>query len=168
MRRTHTDGSEFWSARDLMVSLGYSKWENFQQAITLAIEACESTAGASLDHFPVARKMIAAGKGATRDVLDYHLTRYAAYLVAMNSDPSKAAVAQAQNYFVQQTRTAELPQALPELPNDPLLAQLQMMMTLRTEQLTLSERTTVIEDAQIQPDLGEYPLVKFHQLFAQG
>lgn len=150
MRRTHSDNSEYWSARDLMVSLGYSKWENFQQAITRAIEACESTAGASADHFPAARKMISAGKGATRDVLDYHLTRYAAYLVAMNCDPTKAAVALAQNYFVHQTRTAELAQAAPALPNDPVLAQLQMMMALRTEQLNLSERTSAIEGVQAE------------------
>jgi len=150
MRRTHNDGSEFWSARDLMVSLGYSKWENFQQAITRAIESCENSENPSQLHFPGSRKMVSIGSGSTREILDYQFTRYAAYLVAMNSDPSKAAVALAQRYFFQQTRRAELAQTLPELPNDPMLAQLQMMMTLRTEQLTLSERTSVIESTQAQ------------------
>ena len=32
---------EFWFARDLQHLLGYSKWENFSNAITKAKTACE-------------------------------------------------------------------------------------------------------------------------------
>ncbi|MFD4007854.1 hypothetical protein ACFWQK_09010 [Brachybacterium paraconglomeratum] len=35
------------------------------------------------------RKMITAGKGAEREVPDVHLTRFAAYFVALNADQSK-------------------------------------------------------------------------------
>ena len=41
------------------------------------------------DHFADVRKMITAGKGAEREVPDVHLTRFAAYFVALNADQSK-------------------------------------------------------------------------------
>ena len=44
--------------------------------------------------------MIRLAKGATRDVQDFMLTRYACYLIAQNGDPKKEPVAFAQSYFV--------------------------------------------------------------------
>ena len=41
------------------------------------------------DQFVDANKMITAGKGAARTVPDVHLTRFAAYFVALNADQSK-------------------------------------------------------------------------------
>jgi len=43
--------------------------------------------------------MIRLAKGATRDVQDFMLTRYACYLIAQNGDPKKEPVAFAQSYF---------------------------------------------------------------------
>ena len=37
--------------------------------------------------------MITVGKGARRRVQDYHLSRYACYLIVQNADPSKDIVA---------------------------------------------------------------------------
>lgn len=37
--------------------------------------------------------MVTLGSGAEREVPDWHLTRYAAYLVAMNGDPIKPEIA---------------------------------------------------------------------------
>ena len=54
--------------------------------------------------------MVSLGSGSQRSIKDYHLTRYACYLVAMNGDPHKTAVAQAQAYFSLKTREAELAQ----------------------------------------------------------
>jgi DNA-damage-inducible protein D len=55
-----------------------------------------------------ARKPIRGGKGAVQEVGDYHLSRFACYLIAQNGDPRKPAIANAQRYFAIQTRRQEL------------------------------------------------------------
>ncbi|MGN1165824.1 MAG: DNA damage-inducible protein D [Lachnospiraceae bacterium] len=105
---TEDEQIEFWYARDLMMLLGYSRWENFEKAIGRAIESCETAQIEALDHFREVTKMITAGKGATRNVRDYMLTRYACYLIAMNGDTTKEEIAFAQSYFAVQTRKQEL------------------------------------------------------------
>jgi hypothetical protein len=52
--------------------------------------------------------MIETGKGATREVTDYDLSRYACYLVVQNGDPEKPVIAAGQTYFAIRTREAEL------------------------------------------------------------
>lgn len=161
LRRAHLDGREFWSARDLMLHLGYVKWDNFNGAIVRAIEACENSGQSSDDHFPGARKKVGIGSGAGREVLDYHLTRYAAYLTAMNSDPTKGEVAQAQTYFAVQTRTAEVAQykALTD-EEDPVLAQLTALAQVRREQIALGRQVAQQgqEIAQVRRELADAPI----------
>lgn len=99
---------EVWFARDLMSQLGYSKWENFQTAIGRAINSCRTQGIDAEDYFRSVRRTIELGNGATRDVEDYMLTRYACYLIAQNGDPRKEQIAFAQSYFAVQTRKAEL------------------------------------------------------------
>lgn len=36
------EGIECWSARELQILLGYSKWENFSKVIDKAKEACKN------------------------------------------------------------------------------------------------------------------------------
>lgn len=99
---------EIWFARDLQPLLGYARWENFQVAINRAVESCK-TQGVNIDdHFREVTKMVTLGSGATREVQDYMLTRYACYLIAQNGDPRKEQIAFAQSYFAVQTRKAEL------------------------------------------------------------
>jgi DNA-damage-inducible protein D len=43
--------------------------------------------------------MVSLGSGAIRELDDIKLTRYACYLIAMNGDPKKQAIAFAQSYF---------------------------------------------------------------------
>jgi len=102
------EGVECWSARELQVLLGYSKWENFEKVVRKAKDACNN-AGEEIDyHFPDIRKMITKGKGAKDEIDDILLTRYACYLIAQNGDSRKEEIAFAQNYFAVQTRRAEL------------------------------------------------------------
>lgn len=99
---------EIWFARDLMAQLGYAKWENFQTPIGKAIESCKNQGVDVNDHFRLINRTISLGKGATRDVDDYMLTRYACYLIAQNGAPRKEQIAFAQSYFAVQTRRAEI------------------------------------------------------------
>jgi DNA-damage-inducible protein D len=52
--------------------------------------------------------MIALGKGGVRQVPDFHLSRFACYLIAQNGDPRKPEIAIAQKYFAVQARRQEL------------------------------------------------------------
>ena len=56
--------------------------QNFIKVIDRAIESCETAEFQPSDHFIEVIKLIQAGNGATREVKDYMLTRYACYLIA--------------------------------------------------------------------------------------
>ncbi|KNX38061.1 phage antirepressor KilAC domain-containing protein [Luteipulveratus halotolerans] len=107
IRQTREDGSEFWSARDLMPLLGYDKWERFEGSVERAKQSAMAQGNNAVDHFPGAGKVIEGGRWGQQTVADYSLTRFACYLVAMNGDPRKAEVAAAQAYFAVRTREAE-------------------------------------------------------------
>ena len=99
---------EYWTARELMLHLGYDKWENFEKAINRAIESCIASGVDPDDHFRKVVDTVITGKNTPKEKTDYLLTRYACYLVAQNGDPKKEEIAFAQGYFAVQTRKQEL------------------------------------------------------------
>lgn len=92
-------GKEYWEARELMIILEYSKWENFRKVIKQAIIACVNSNNSVFDHFPEVRKTIKMPKGATKEIVDYKLSRYACYLIVQNANPKKEPVSLGQTYF---------------------------------------------------------------------
>ncbi len=108
LKRLNEHGAEYWSARDLQPLLGYSQWRRFEDAIGRAMTSCEQSGNKPGYHFAGAGKPITGGKGAVQVVADYHLSRFACYLIAQNGDPRKAEIARAQKYFAIQTRRQEL------------------------------------------------------------
>lgn len=100
-------GMEYWTARELMPVLEYKQWRQFSDAIDRAKKACETSGNRVFDYFADARKIVKTGV-ATKEIEDYHLSRYACYLIAMNGDPRKKAIAMAQSYFAIKTRQQEL------------------------------------------------------------
>lgn len=133
IKNTSPDGAEYWSARDLMPLLGYDKWERFDGRIQEAMRAA-AIAGVQ-DQFPGAGKMVALGSGSTREVRDYHLTRYACYMVAMSCDGRKPEVAAAKTYFAVRTREAETRPAVQELPRDYASALRELASTVEAKDL---------------------------------
>ena len=51
--------------------------------------------------------MVDIGSGTKRETIDYHLSRYACYLIVQNANSRKKSVAFGQTYFAIQTRKQE-------------------------------------------------------------
>lgn len=132
------DGTEFWSARDLMPLLGYDQrngWQKFQNPLTRAMKSAEVQGTAVTSHFTRSDE-----KTAGRPRENFFLTRFAAYLVSMNGDPNKPEVAAAQSYFAVKTREAETRKA-PELSRMDLI---QIAMQAETERLAQTAACSLI------------------------
>lgn len=88
----HENGNTYWLASELMEQLGYDgNWKEFSKAIR---SATKTITGLNIDLFDNISKI--------RDINghdDYKLTRFASYLVVMNSNPKLPQVARAQTYF---------------------------------------------------------------------
>lgn len=108
IKHTNEIGQEYWSARELCEVLEYAKWDKFLNVIDKAKQACSNSGHEPNDHFPHVGKLIEMPKGATRDIGDVHLSRYACYLIVQNADPNKEVVALGQTYFAIQTRKQEV------------------------------------------------------------
>lgn len=112
LKKLNEHGAEFWSARDLQPLLGYAQWRRFEDAIKRAIISCEQSGNKPENHFAGVGKMVEIGSNSEREVDDYHLSRFACYLIAQNGDPRKAEIALAQQYFAIQARKQELTEQL--------------------------------------------------------
>ncbi|MFE6891991.1 phage antirepressor KilAC domain-containing protein [Streptomyces sp. NPDC057694] len=120
LRRVRPDDLEYWSARDLMPFLGYSRWENFLETIeqARAVIAAEQGGEAARSQIGDSTKITRNARGQNRSVADLDLSRYAAYLTAMAGDSRKPEIRSALVYFAVKTREAEVRQPAPALPQD--------------------------------------------------
>ncbi len=150
IRRETPEGREYWSARDLMSPLGYEKWERFADAINRAKISAHNAGYQVTDHFPGAGKMVETGSGAQRRVEDYHLSRFACYLIALNGDPRKPEIAAAQAYFVIRTREAETRPVI-DAASITRLELIQIALNAETERLALEEK-----NAELEPKADAY------------
>ena len=133
---------EYWSARDLMPLMGYTKWQAFEVPLNRAMKSAEAQGINVENNFTGSRK-VSGGRGPSQ--FDYRLTRFACYLVAMNGDPNKPEVAAAQAYFAVRTREAETTHTK-ELTGPELMAKalVEAQATLhRAEQRASQAETTV-------------------------
>lgn len=109
-------GEDRWSARWLMERMGYDNWQNFEKVVERAKIAAHNQGFNVRTLFTAFSK-----KGAGRPQADFLVTRFAAYLIAMNGDPRKSEVSAAQEYFAVKTREAEVAQPALDL-TDPDVA----------------------------------------------
>jgi len=112
LKKINEHNKEYWSARELQPLLGYSQWRRFENAIQKAMQSCEESGNKENYHFAASGKTIPMPKGASKEVPDYNLSRFACYLIAQNGDPRKPEIAAAQQYFAIQTRKQELSEQL--------------------------------------------------------
>ena len=96
IRQSRSDGVEFWSARDLMPFLGYREWRRFADAIERARTSADIQGHDVGRMFSQVKGVVASDNPNGTERADVLLTRFAAYLVAMNGDPRKPEVAAAQ------------------------------------------------------------------------
>lgn len=108
------DGEE-WSARDLLPLAGYSQWRDWANAIERAKASVTASRLNAADHFVESRKLVETGSGARREIEDYRITRYGAYILFQNADGSKPEIAAVQSYFAVQTRKQEIAPSIPNL-----------------------------------------------------
>ena len=114
IKKFDENGTEYWTARELLPLLGYEKWEKAEEVIGRAARACINSGQDVDNHFHRTGKMVKIGSDTVREVRDYKLDRYACYLIAQNGDPNKDEIALAQTYFAIQTRRQEIFEQLPD------------------------------------------------------
>jgi len=118
IKHLKVDGTEYWKARELYKLLGYTEFGKFVPVIKKAKEACNNSQQEVNLHIAHVSDMFKIAEGrqneAVRKIDDFHLSRYACYLIAQNGDPRKEEIALAQTYFAVQTRRQEMSEELME------------------------------------------------------
>ncbi|UQE73873.1 phage antirepressor KilAC domain-containing protein [Gordonia sp. PP30] len=152
--QTRPDGSKFWPARSLMPLMGYDKWQNFKAVTERAKKAAENVGVDIAAEFSQVTQVIEAGNLGMTERVDFELSRFAAYLVAMNGDPNKPEVAAAQGYFAIRTRQAET--ARPQLTDDEVIHQALVITTGRVTALAQLAGRLATEVAAQAPKAEAY------------
>lgn len=116
IRGYRADGSEYWTARELMKWLGYTRWEKGEIALQRAIKSMDNQGHDSSLQVHQVTKLSNQHNGKVVEIVDYELSRFACYVVAMNADPKKEMVAMAQGYFAAKTRKQEIAESIETPP----------------------------------------------------
>jgi hypothetical protein len=99
IRQIENNGIEYWTARDLAKTLGYSEYRNIKSVVEKARLLCEQNGKISSNHFVEYNAMVDIGSGAVRKVKDYKLSRYACLLTVLNVSSKKSMTLAAIQYF---------------------------------------------------------------------
>ena len=97
------NGITYWWASEFMLMLGYDNLGSFKKVMDRATKAFISLNIDYMDNIIRVTRVIDG-----QETVDYKLTRFACYLIAMNGDPKKPEVATVQAYFATQARKFEL------------------------------------------------------------
>lgn len=121
------NGSEFWSASNLMKILGYSQWHFFAPVIgkamnnfdSIVIKLCKDNGynmpgdsctckshqmfNINANFLPTTRKVKSGDRGTVREYPDYILTKLACYAIIMEADNNKPMVRLGKRYFLAST-----------------------------------------------------------------
>ena len=108
IKKKTADGREYWSARELCTTLGYSTWQKFNRVLDKALRVANNRAMDTGEHFNQTVEMVRLGSGTFRKVENWHLSRMACLMIAENADGKKPQVQSARQYFKEQVPTAEL------------------------------------------------------------
>jgi hypothetical protein len=109
IRGYRANGSEYWTGRELMRWLGYTRWENFRPWIEQAIENLELAGEDVTKHLQRTMKLVQRSQGGGNEIEDFELSRLGCYHVALAcSGKGKPMVAMAKQYFAKKTREAEV------------------------------------------------------------
>lgn len=153
-------GEEYWLARELQPILEYSQWRRFSDSIERAKLACKNSGFRVEDHFANVGKMVDIGSGAEREIDDVKLSRYACYLIVMNSDPRKEVISVGQTYFAIKARQQELIENYDQLSED------QKRLTIRNEMI--AHNKSLAEAAQMAGVVDQRDYAIFQNKGYQG
>lgn len=169
IKRTDERG-DYWLARELMLLLGYRKWERFLDAIERAMISCR-VAGQDVEAaFSRTREAVTtSGNAPNTERINFRLSRHACNLVAQNGDVRKPPIAAAQTYFSVKTFEAENAQKvqLDELEvAERYVATLKRNRELQVANTALEERADVAEQKFAEFEGGPgITLTKFHKKY---
>src|SRR4051812_17957859 len=80
LKHTTAEGAEYWLAREIHAALGYLVWDKFEPVMARARDALKGNGIDPSQHIAQTSKMLELGSGATRQGVDYFLSRAACSL----------------------------------------------------------------------------------------
>ena len=108
IKKVTEKGKEYWSARELATTLGYSTWQKFNRVMNKALKVAQDRGMDMGEHFNQMVEMVKLGSGTFREVDNFHLSRIACLIIAENADNKKPQVQTARIYFKEQMSALEL------------------------------------------------------------